>query len=116
MRRRRIAAGLLGAALMVTGTATPANAAGNRVCHSDTNPKAIAIQIAYSGETWSLLHRGDCTTAGRTVMRMRSRAATEAWFFWYGDSSNLRKMAEEPCSVCTQLEGRSVSVRHVRIR
>lgn len=112
---RRTAAAALGLVLAIGPMASPAQAAGNRVCHSDPNVKAIAIQIAYSGETWQFLHQGDCTTAGRTVYRMRSRAATRALFHWYGEST-LRTMAEEPCSRCTQLGGRSASVFSVKIR
>jgi hypothetical protein len=114
---RRIAAGLLGAILVLGITsATPAQAAGNRVCHSDPNIHAVAIQIAYSGESWTTLRRGYCSTSGRTVQRMRSRAITSAFFCWYGECPDiLHRMAEEP-STGTQLNGRSASVRYVKVR
>lgn len=113
---RRTATILVALPFALALTAGPAQAAGNRVCHSDPNLHAVAIQIAYAGETWKLLHQGDCTTAGRTVQRMRSRAATSAFYHLYGEPTNIsHRMAEEP-STGTALGGKSASVTWVKVR
>ena len=111
---RRLGVVLATGMMLVGLLVTPAGAAGNRVCHSDPNIHAISIQVRYSGEYWTFLHQGDCTTAGRTVVRMRTRAAVRGLFHWYGEQT-WRTMAVEPCTICTQLDGRSASVQRVYV-
>jgi hypothetical protein len=117
----------LAAGVLVLGLQAPAGASeyvldpgagGNRVCHSDPNLHAVAIQIRYSGQYWTSLHQGDCSTLGKTVTRIRSRAGTKATFCFYAECTGinyrLRTMAVEP-SLGTALNGLSAKVLRVWI-
>lgn len=104
--------------LLTLGLATPANAATNRVCHSDTNLHAVAVEVQLSGRDWSLLHQGDCTPTGVRVVRFRGVRLTVATYCFYGECSGinyrLRAAPSRPDSG-VWLYGRSASIRRVKV-
>jgi hypothetical protein len=88
----------------------------NVVCHADTNPHAIAIEVQIKNQVWSKLHRGDCTPTATSVIRFRGSRYTRVTYCFYGECSGanyrLRTAPSNPDSG-VWLYGRSARIIRV---